>query len=66
MMWALNELKQAIDTAEENRIVDLHGEQTISANFLESIIELNAIKGSREIEITTTWSVFAAREPGVC
>jgi len=59
MMWALAEVKKAIDRAEENSIIDLQGENMISANFLESIIELNSIKDSQEIEIRTTWSVLA-------
>ncbi|HLZ17722.1 MAG TPA: hypothetical protein VKQ08_11805 [Cyclobacteriaceae bacterium] len=59
MMWALAEVKRSIDRAEENRIIDLQGEDIISANFLESIIELNSIKESREIEIKTSWSIFA-------
>lgn len=60
MMWALAEIKRSIDRAEENRIIDMQGGEIISANFLESIIELNSIKESREIEIKTSWSIFAS------
>lgn len=59
LMSSLSQIKNAIDRGEENRIVDLEGDEIISANFLESIIELNAIKGKTELEIITTWSVFA-------
>ncbi len=62
MMKALNIIKSAIDRGEENRIIDLGGENIISANFLESIVELNSTKEATEIEITTSWSVFAYEE----
>ncbi|MHB8260654.1 MAG: hypothetical protein ACYDCN_02885 [Bacteroidia bacterium] len=65
LMTALEILKSAIDRGEENRIVDLVGENIISANFMESIVELNSTKEISEIEIITSWSVFAQQQPQV-
>jgi hypothetical protein len=62
MMKALAAMKLAIDRGEENKIVDLEGEEMISANFLESIIDLNSTKENTEIEIKTSWSVFACEQ----
>jgi hypothetical protein len=60
LMKTLSAMKSAIDRGEESRIVDLEGDDVISANFLESIIELNSAKNNNtEIEINTSWSVFA-------
>lgn len=63
LMNSLAEIKTAIDRGEENKIIDLEGAQIISANFLESIVELNSTKEANEIEITTSWSVFAEEQP---
>lgn len=65
LMSSLAEIKSAIDRGEESRIVDLEGEKIISGNFIESIIELNSTKEITEIEITTSWSVFAAEQVGI-
>lgn len=65
MMSALSEIKHHIDRGEEKRILDLEGEKMISANFLESIIELIATKETTEIEIMTNWSVFAGDQPQI-
>lgn len=65
LMSSLAEVKSAIDRGEENRIVDLEGENIISGNFLESIIELNSTKETTEIEIITSWSVFAEEQPQI-
>ena len=65
MMSALSEIKHHIDRGEERRILDLEGEKMISANFLESIIELIATKDTTEIEIMTSWSVFAGDQPQI-
>lgn len=65
LMSSLAEIKSAIDRGEENKIVDLEGENIISANFLESIIELNSTKETTEIEIITSWSVFALEQPQI-
>lgn len=62
LMDALETIKTSIDNGEENRIIDLEGEATISANFLESILDLNPSKENSEIEISTSWSVFANME----
>ena len=59
MMWALSTVKFAIARGEAQRIVDLEGTETISANFLESILELNAIKESTRVEVMTSWSALA-------
>jgi hypothetical protein len=59
MMKSLETLKTSIDRGEENRIVDLDGIEAISANFIESIVDLSAFKENSEIEINTSWSVFA-------
>ncbi len=65
LMSSLAEIKIAIDRGEENRIVDLEGENIISGNFLESIVELNSTKETTEIEIMTSWSVFAKEQPQI-
>lgn len=65
LMSALAEIKSAIDKGEENRIVDLEGENIISGNFLESIVELNSNKETTEIEIMANWSVFAEEQPEI-
>ncbi|MCA6493110.1 MAG: hypothetical protein IM572_10580 [Chitinophagaceae bacterium] len=65
LMSSLAEIKSAIDRGEENRIVDLEGENIISGNFLESIVELNSTKETTEIEIITSWSVFAEEQPHI-
>jgi hypothetical protein len=65
LMSSLAEIKSAIDRGEENRIVDLEGENIISGNFLESIVELNSSKETTEIEIITSWSVFAEEQPQI-
>ena len=65
MMFALAEVKTAIDRGEENKIVELEGDQMISANFLESIVELNTNRYNTEIEIMTSWSVFAGERPDI-
>jgi len=62
LMHTLATVKSAIDNGEENRIIDLEGENMISGNFLESILDLNPTKENSEIEILTSWSVFANRE----
>ena len=62
-MFSLGLVKNAIDRGEETRIIDLDGENIISGNFLESLVELNASKESSEIEITTSWSVLATEQP---
>jgi hypothetical protein len=59
LMQNLDWVKTAIDNGEENKIIDLEGDKIISANFLESIIELNLLKEQNEIEISTSWSLFA-------
>ena len=63
LMNSLEIVKTAIDRGEENKIVDLEGENIISANFLESIVELNSTKQPTEIEIMTSWSVLAQEQP---
>lgn len=65
LMSSLAEIKNAIDRGEENRIVELEGENIISGNFLESIVELNSTKETTEVEIITNWSVFAEEQPQV-
>jgi len=65
LMTALNTLKTAIDNGEPNKIVDLEGSDIISANFIESILELSASKETAEIEINTSWSVFAEEIPQI-
>ena len=65
LMSSLAKIKSAIDRGEENRIVDLEGENIISGNFLESIVELNSTKETTEIEIITSWSVFAEEQPQI-
>ncbi len=65
LMSSLAEIKNAIDRGEENRIIDLEGENIISGNFLESIVELNSTKETTEIEIITSWSVFAEGQPEI-
>ena len=62
-MFSLGFIKNAIDRGEETRIIDLDGENIISGNFLESLVELNASKESSEIEITTSWSILATEKP---
>jgi hypothetical protein len=62
LMSSLAEIKSAIDRGEENRIVDLEGENIISGNFLESIIELSSTKETTDVEIITSWSVFAEEQ----
>lgn len=63
LMFSLGFIKNAIDRGEETRIIDLDGENIISGNFLESLVELNASKESSEIEITTSWSILATEQP---
>ena len=63
LMFSLGFIKNAIDRGEETRIFDLDGENIISGNFLESLVELNASKESSEIEITTSWSILATEKP---
>lgn len=65
LMSSLAEVKNAIDRGEENRIIDLQGDNIISGNFLESIVELNSTKETTEIEIITNWSVFAEEQPQI-
>ena len=65
LMSSLAEIKNAIDKGEENKIINLEGENIISGNFLESILELNSTKETTEIEILTSWSVFAKEQPKV-
>ncbi len=64
-MSSLVFVKNAIDRGEESRIIELDGENIISGNFLESLVELNAAKENSEIEITTRWSILAAEQPQV-
>jgi hypothetical protein len=59
MMNSLEKIKKAIDNGNENQIIDLSGQEIISANFLESIVELNSASDKSEIEIMTSWSIFA-------
>jgi hypothetical protein len=65
LMTSLDAIKSAIDRGEESKIINLEGEHTISANFLESIVELNSTKETTEIEITASWSVFAGEQPPI-
>lgn len=65
LMSSLVFVKNAIDRGEESRIIELDGENIISGNFLESLVELNAAKENSEIEITTRWSILAAEQPQV-
>ncbi len=62
MMKALDLMKTAIEMGEQNRIMDLDGDEIISANFLESIVELHSSKENTELEVQTSWSVFAPEE----
>jgi hypothetical protein len=59
LMRNLDLVKTAIDEGAEDSIINLEGDKIISANFLESIIELNSFKEQNEIEISTSWSLFA-------
>jgi hypothetical protein len=59
LMDSLKTIKTSIDNGEQNRLIDLDGEAIISANFLESILDLNPVQENSELEITTSWSVFA-------
>ncbi|MDR3712732.1 MAG: hypothetical protein P4L51_07950 [Puia sp.] len=63
MMKALETIKSSIDRGQEDRISNLEGDDMISANFLESIIELNSTRENTEIEIMANWSVFAQELP---
>ncbi len=65
LMTSLVEVKNAIDRGEENRIIDLEGDNIISGNFLESIVELNSAKESTEVEIITSWSILAEEQPQI-
>lgn len=62
LMNSLDTIKQAIDRGEQNRIVDLEGESIISANFLESIVDLQFRRDNSEIEIATSWSNLALEQ----
>ena len=62
LIKTLEIIKSVIDRGEKNRLMELEGEDIISGNFLESIVELIAAKENSEIEITTNWSVLAQEQ----
>lgn len=62
LIKTLEIIKSTIDRGEKDRLIELEGEDIISGNFLESIIELIAAKENSEIEITTNWSVLAQEQ----
>lgn len=59
MARALERIKTAIDRGEQDHLLELEGPETISGNFLESIVEFNAGREDMEIEIQTHFSVLA-------
>jgi hypothetical protein len=60
-MQSLSRLKNIIEVGNHELIEDPHQGEVISANFIESIIELGEYGDNEEIEIQTSWS-FATQE----
>jgi hypothetical protein len=58
LMWSLSFVKSCIDSDELDKVIDLEGEQMISSNFLESIIDLLSILEKIDTEISASWSPF--------
>ncbi|KMQ50662.1 hypothetical protein CHISP_2345 [Chitinispirillum alkaliphilum] len=55
-MKALARLKDVIETGNHESLEDPNQPETISANFIESIVELGEYGDKEEIEIFTSWS----------
>ena len=62
LMWSLHTIKVAIDRGEHERILAMDATEVISANLLESLLDLNT-KENREVEISASWSGFAGPAP---
>jgi len=59
LMQALNLVKKSIENDEIQKIENGETGITISANFLESIVEMNQFNENGEIDISSTWSSMA-------
>jgi hypothetical protein len=56
LMSSVSKVKKAIEEGNINGILKLEGTDIISANFLESIVEINEYTQNSKIEITTSWA----------
>jgi hypothetical protein len=55
-MTSISRLKRAIESGDTESIEQAESENIISANFLESLVEMNEFTQGSIIEISTTWA----------
>lgn len=56
LMNSLKIVKEAIENDEISKLINGETEVVISANFLESIVEVNQFKGGGELEVISSWA----------
>jgi hypothetical protein len=56
LMSSIFKVKKAIESANIDTLLTPEGNDLISANFLESIVEINEYTQTSKMEITTTWA----------
>jgi len=56
LMNSLKIIKEVIENDEISKLINGETEVVISANFLESIVEVNQFKGGGELEVISTWA----------
>ena len=55
-MISLSKIKQIVQTGRHDAVKELKDNETISGNFIESILELGEYGDNEEVEIITSWS----------
>lgn len=65
VMSSINDVKSAIETANESQLIESEGGKIISANFLESVVELGEYGDKDEIQLFTSWAATAPAPIGV-
>lgn len=58
-MKSLSRLKRVIESGDHSALEDVNSEDIVSANFIESIVELGEFGDQEEIEILASWSSVA-------
>lgn len=56
LMNSLKIIKEVIENDEMSKLINGETDVLISANFLESIVEVNQFKGVGELEVISTWA----------
>ena len=56
LMSSIQNVKRAIEEGKEQRIVEATGAEMTSANFLQSLVEMNEFTQKSTVEISMTWA----------